>query len=199
MNILVEQLPTTVQIDGEDVALDTDFRSALRAILAYEDEDLTRGEKIGLLIENLYPEPPSNLEAAARQGIWYLNGGEMPRDEAPGPRLYSMAHDARYIYAAFRQTHGIDLQAIDYLHWWSFLALFMDLGSNTAFCGLVGFRKRLKAGKLSKDERRSYLEMKEVVDLPERDTRTPDEKAREDEFMRLVEEGRKRRAAQAQG
>lgn len=201
MNILIEQLPDAVVIDGAEVPIETDFRACLRVILAFEDDDLTSAEKAVILLENLYADPPANVQEALRLGLKFLDGGAAPegRDRAPGPRLYSLDQDAQYIYAAFRQTHGIDLEAVAHLHWWKFLALFMDLGSDTAFCGLVGFRKRHKAGKLSKDERRAYLEMKEIVDLPEPDRRTPDEKAREAEFMRQVEEGRRRRAAQAQG
>lgn len=200
MNILIEQLPDAVLIDGKEVPIETDFRACLRAILAFEDDGLTSVEKAAVLLENLYLEPPGNPQAALDQALRFLNGGEDQDPDAPGgPRLYSFAQDARYIYAAFRQTHGVDLEAVEHMHWWKFLALFMDLGGDTAFCGLVGFRKRLKAGKLSKEERRAYLEMKDVVDLPERDTRTPEEKAQEDAFLRALEEGKRRRAAQAQG
>ena len=198
MNILTDALPDAVLIDGQEVALDTDFRAAVRVIRAFEDEALANVEKVALLVDNLYPEPPTNWTAAYEQGVRYLNGGEMPDDKAPGPRLYSFEQDAPYIYAAFRQTHGIDLATVEHLHWWAFLALFMDLGSETAFCTLVRFRKRLKSGKLTEEEQRAYLEMKDVVDLAEPDRRTDDEKAREEEFMRLVKEGKQRRAQKAQ-
>jgi len=200
MNILIEQLPTAVEIDGQDVPIETDFRACLRVILAFEDDELTDVERAGVLIENLYPEPPANLQAAYLMGVKFLNGGETPDQGGdPGPRLYSFSQDARYIYAAFRQTHGIDLEATESLHWWKFLALFMDLGSETAFAHIVGFRKRYKAGKLTQEERRVYQERRDVLDLPERDTRTPEEKAREAAFLQAYEEGKRRREAQAQG
>jgi len=62
----------------------------------------------------------------------------------------------------------------------------MDLGSETSFCQLVGLRKRLKTGKASKEEREQALEMGDLIEVQEPDTRTPEEREREEEFMRLI-------------
>lgn len=193
MNLLADALPDAIEVAGEVVPIDTDFRAALRCILAFEDEDLTQLERGMVLVGNLYLEPPGDLDAAVTQAIRYLNGGEDATGEDDGPslRLYAFAKDERLIYAAFQQTHGIDLAAAE-LHWWQFLALFMDLGHETAFCNLVALRKRVKTGKATKEERAAYREMGESADVPER--QTPEERAKEDEFMRLVREGAQRRA-----
>lgn len=200
MNILVQQLPETVEIDSQEVPLNTDFRDCLRVILAFEDSELTAAEKRLVLLAALYPAPPPDLAAAFDLGVLFLNGGEDPDPEtARGPRLYSFAQDASYIFAAFRQTHSIDLEAVEHLHWWKFLALFRDLGQDTTFCQMVALRQRYKSGRASKWEREMYLQMRDVLDLDEPDTRTADERARADEFYRLAEEGKRKRAeAQAQ-
>lgn len=194
MNILVQELPTAVEIDDQEVPINTDFRDCLRAILAFEDGELTATEKRLVLLAALYPSPPPDLAAAFDLGVQFLNGGEPAPDKEPGPRLYSFAQDAGYIFAAFRQTHGIDLQQIDYMHWWAFLALFSDLGQDTAFCQLVALRKRVKTGRASKWERQMYQELGEAARLDEPDTRTADERARAGEFYKLVEEGKRKRA-----
>ena len=194
-NILIDDLPDAVLIDGVEYPIETDFRSCLRVVLAFEDDELTAIEKQAVLLDNLYPERPHNLKGALEQAVKFLNGGQDVRDDTgPQPRLYSFGQDAAYIFAAFRQTHGIDLEQIEYLHWWKFLALFMDLGSETTFCQLVALRKRIKSGKASKEERRMYREMKDIIDLPEPDLRTPEEKEREAVFLRMVEDGRRRKA-----
>jgi hypothetical protein len=197
MNILVDSLPAAVEIDNQEYALDTDFRTCLRVILAFEDPELADVEKQAVLLDNLYPELPDNVSRAFELGIKFLNGGddaeEEEKEEGLSLRLYSFKQDANFIFAAFRQTHGIDLESIEYLHWWKFLALFMDLGPDTTFCHLVGLRKRLKTGKATKEEQLYALEMAEVVDLDEPDRRTLEEKAQEDEFLRLVAEAERRR------
>jgi hypothetical protein len=193
VNVLVDALPDAVEIGGIEYPIETDFRAALRVILAFEDEDLTTAEKSLIMLANLYPEMPHDPREAMEQAIRFLNGPQADAGEQDGPglRLYSFAKDAPLIYAAFRQTHGVDLETAE-LHWWKFLALFMDLGSETAFCQLVSLRKRVKTGKASKVERALAAEMGEAFKVPE--PKTVDEKMRENEFLRLVEEGKRRRA-----
>lgn len=189
MNILVDELPTSVTIADTEYQIETDFRTCLKIIMAFEDNSLTSYEKQIVLLVNLYSVVPNDIQSALEQANWFLNGGKEKStdegDEEANPRVYSFAKDANFIFAAFRQTHGIDLQTAK-LHWWSFLALFMDLGQDTTFCQLTALRKRLKTGKATKEERATAREMGEMVDLPELDMRTLDEKEREAEFMRLI-------------
>ena len=192
MNILVDSLPTAVEINGQVFEIETDFRSCLNIILAFEDPELTNFEKQLILLENIYPVKPSDLNGAIQQALKFLNGGKEEQEDVSGPRVYSFDKDAQIIFAAFKQTHGIDLTELESLHWWKFLALFMDLGSETTFSNLVSLRKRLKTGKASKEERQAAREIGELVDLPEIDTRSLEDKETETEFLRLVEEGRKK-------
>ena len=189
MNILTDTLPDAVEIDGIEYKLNTDFRAALRVIMAFEDTELTGYEKQMILIKVLYPQPPVNLQEAITQANWYLNGGKSVTAESDGTRLYSFAKDADFIFAAFRQTHNIDLRRAE-LHWWEFMALFMDLGSETTFSSLIGLRKRVKSGTASKEEKKAAQDMGEMFDVPEADTRTVDEKEAEREFMRLIKGGK---------
>ena len=150
-----------------------------------EDPELTMAEKTAIMIQNLYQDLPENMELAAKMATKFLNGGSDSEEETSDIRVYSFSKDANLIYAAFRQTHGIDLSTAS-LHWFEFLALFMDLGSETTFCSLVSLRKRVKTGKATKDERAAAREMGDVFDIPEIDTRTLEEKDMEREFMRKL-------------
>lgn len=186
INALIEEFPTAVEIDGEAAPINTDFRTCIRAILAFEAPDLASMEKIAVMLELLYPEKPSNIDAAIAQGLKFLNGGESSDDDDdPGYKLYSFSKDASLIFSAFRQTHGIDLEKED-MHWWKFLALFSDLGADTAFCNLVGLRKRVKTGRATKEERALAREMGDLFDVPEIDARTLEDREKEAEFMRLI-------------
>lgn len=190
MNILVEQLPTAVEIDGAEYLLNTDFRACIRVILAFEDDELTGYEKQIIMLSTLYPEIPDNVSVAIEQALKFLNGGQLEDvQEESHLRLYSFQKDAGFIFAAFRQTHGIDLETAK-LHWWKFLALFMDLGADTTFCNLVSLRKRLKTGKATKEERQAAREMGDLIEVPEPDTRTLEERQKEEEFMQLVTQGK---------
>jgi hypothetical protein len=186
MNLLVDALPRSITIDGAEYALNTDYRAALKSILAFEDDTLTDYEKQIVLLNNLLIDVPARMdEEVLRQIGRFMNGDNQAEPDKTAPRLYSFSKDANLIFSAFRQTHGIDLQKAD-LHWWEFLALFMDLGQDTTFCQLIGLRKRVKAGTATKEEKQAAREMGESFDIPESDTRTLDEKEKEAEFMRLI-------------
>jgi hypothetical protein len=182
MNILVDWLPEAVEVHGKEYAVNSDFRPALRTILAFESNQLTFEEKYAVMLQNLYPVIPDDMLGAFNVGMRFLNGGKVSDEEEDNPRLYSFEKDANLIFAAFRQTHGIDLNSVN-LHWWAFLALFMDLGSETAFCQLVGLRKRVKNGTATKDERKMARDMGDSFEVPEYDDRTLEEREQEAEFM----------------
>lgn len=192
MNILTDELPTSVDISGKVYRINADFRTCLKVIMAFEDNELTPQEKQIVLLSNLYPAMPANVQEAITQAQRFLNGGksenEENNEESPA-RVYSFSKDANFIFAAFRQTHGIDLQKED-LHWWTFLALFMDLGQDTTFCQLVSLRKRLKSGKATKEEKAAAAAMGDVVEVPEMDTRTLEEKDAEAAFMAAIKRQR---------
>ena len=187
-NILIDQLPTAVEVGGHEYRINSDFRTGIRILLAYEDDELTAYEKQMITLENLYPKIPEDTQGAIEQAMKFLNGGkaETAGEEDLPMRLYSFSKDAELIFSAFRQTHGIDLETAK-LHWWSFLALFMDIGADTTFCNLVSLRKRIKTGKASKEELQSASEMGDLMDIPELDTRTPDERDQERAFMEQIQ------------
>jgi hypothetical protein len=191
VNILTDTLPESVTINHTEYAVDSDFRTCLKIIMAFEDNTLTSQEKQIILLSMLFVQVPPDVEQAIVQANWFLNGGTIGEHDESPMRLYSFAKDSNFIFAAFRQTHGIDLSTA-HLHWWKFLALFMDLGSETTFSQLVALRKRLKTGKATKEEKDAAREMPELVDVPDVDDRTLEEKEAEAEFLRKVTERQKR-------
>lgn len=186
MNVLTDDFPTSVQIADTEYPIETDFRVCLRVIMAYEDNELTPQEKQVILLSMLFVIVPHDTATALEKAHLFLNGGETRNEDSElGPRVYSFSKDANFIFAAFKQTHGIDLDTTQ-MHWWKFLALFMDLGQDTTFCQLTSLRSRLASGKATKEERRLAQQMGDIVNLPTLDDRTLEEKEVEARFMELV-------------
>ncbi len=190
MNILTDVLPTEFDVSGEICQINADFRSCLRIILAFEDSELSNVEKQIIMLNNLFVTMPQDTKAAAAKCGWFLNGGKVSDSDNDAPRLYSFSKDADMIFSAFRQTHNIDLKTVN-LHWWEFLALFMDLGADTAFCNLVNLRRRVKTGKATKEEKQAAREMGEMFEVPEIDDRTLEEREANAEFERLLQQAGK--------
>lgn len=184
MNVLTDAFPTSVEIDGKEYALNTDFRNGVDIMLAYEDPNLTAADKIMVMLTLLYKEIPPDLHKACELAVLFLDCGEeraSGEDAEPRPRLYSFGHDAKYIYSAIRQTHGIDLESVKYLHWWKFCYLFLDLREDCFFQQILSLRRRKQEGKLTKEERAVYYKMEAILALPEeKDAETRDAEA---EFM----------------
>lgn len=112
-----------------------------------------------------------------------MNCGEEKEGEAGSParRIYSFAKDAKYIYSAIRQTHGIDLETVKYLHWWKFCYFFLDLDPDCMFQQMLHLRQQKQQGKLTKEERAVYYRLRDILDLPgEKDAQT---RSAEEEFM----------------
>lgn len=158
-SFLIEQFPDAIEIDGEVYAVNTDFRIGLQIMADFENPEFDQDEKAYLMLNRLYPDLPENkgvefYQEALGKATKFLNAGDETGQETEGkPRLYSFDKDARLIYSAFSQTHGVDLQTAD-MHWWRFIALFMDLGADTAFDSMVNLRKRYHEGKLNDEEKK---------------------------------------------
>lgn len=183
MNVLTDKFPTKINVNNKVLRINSDFRNCIKIIEAFEDDDLFDEEKYLILIRRLYIDEvkEEDLKQAIIKGIKFLDlGEENENNEENVKRLYSFSKDDSYIYTGIRQSHNIDLNSIEYLHWWNFVYLFLDIGQDCMFNQLVYYRKRKNEGKLTKDEKKVYISMRKILDL---DYEEEDE---ENEFMRQL-------------
>jgi hypothetical protein len=178
--------------------------------MAFEDLDLTMYEREQVAVELLYPVIPENMLAARLQAAKFLNGGnefsekqldedgdevEQTEEIPDAPfRAYSMEKDSRWIFAAFRQTHGVNLERED-LHFWEFLTLFAGLGEETFFCKLVGARIAVHKGTATKEITEWARSLGDIFYIEQPDNSTPEEKDLKAEFDRLVALGKQKERA----
>lgn len=171
MNYLVDRFPDAVRVNGTIYPVNTDFRVGLRIMCAFEDKRLTDWEKQIVMCSLLYRDSqPEDFGAACAAARKFLDCGEDRGEDEGAPvrgRVYSFSKDARYIYSAILQTHGIDLQEVSSMHWWKFCSLFADLRDDTTFQNIVSLRRRHERGQLTKEERRLWFELQPVLSLEE--------------------------------
>lgn len=182
MNVLIDGLPSAVEVDGREYALNTDYRVGLQIMTAFEDPELTGYEKQCIMLQLLYPTIPPDTRRAAELAVKYLNCGQDGGGESSGDgtRYYSWTQDARYIMSAIEQTYHIDLPVTD-LHWWRFVGMFLDLNEDCFFSKLLYLRKQKAKGKLTKEEQEWYRSIQDIADLPE--VYTTEEQAAINNFM----------------
>lgn len=102
--------------------------------------------------------------------LWFYQCGKTEEQKQSGKgkkqdQIYSFTHDADYIYAAFMEQYGIDLNAVE-LHWWKFSAMFAGLKEDCLISKVMGYRAADTAG-MDKEQKKFYKKMKEIYKLPE--------------------------------
>ena len=72
-NMLVDYLPETVEIEGTEYAIETNFRTFILFEMMMQDPELSDAEKARQGLELVYPEIPENLDAAVDRLLWFLS------------------------------------------------------------------------------------------------------------------------------
>ena len=177
MNILLDKLP---QITPNGYKINTDFRNGIRFELLMQDNTIEDRLKLTIALNIFYDEIPHDVEKALDDIIWFyrMNKNEKvktkPKENKKSKQIYSFEFDDVYIYSAFLQQYKINLNSIDYLHWWEFKALIEGLNDDTQFVKIMGYRA-IDLGKIKdKDEKNRYKELQKLYALP--DMRTEEQK-----------------------
>ena len=72
MNLLIDVIPTTVNIDGVDYEINSDFRTSILFELLMLDDDISDEEKAIQALElYYYPTCPHNIKEAFNKLIWF--------------------------------------------------------------------------------------------------------------------------------
>ena len=172
MNILIDLLPESVNIDGNDYEVNSDFRTSILFELLMQDNSIGEENKIYMALELYYPIIPSNINEAINQTLWFYKcGKDITKSKGNGKgksvtQIYSFEHDDDYIYAAFMDQYSIDLQDIDYLHWWKFKAMFKGLKEDNEIVKIIGYRSMELSKIKDKEQKAYYKKMQELYKIP---------------------------------
>lgn len=134
-----------------------DFRVILDIFIMLADKTLEIGEKTACLLMMIYEnyDEIEDYQAALNEAIWFISGGEN-EDKTDGMRLVDWEKDFKYIIAPVNKVLGIEARSTEYLHWWTFLSAYYEIGEST-FTNIVGIRYKLAKGKPLTPAEREYL------------------------------------------
>lgn len=172
------ELPTSITVDGTVYAIRTDFRAVLDVLTAMNDPDLflpdaSEQERawvqvdtaLQILIEDYDKLPPENYFDAYSQLIDFIDCGMKEDLNKPPVHLMDWEQDAQVIIPAINRVQGTEIRALPYLHWWTFLGAYMEIG-DCLFSQIVNIRqKKQKHQKLEKWEQEFHRSNKEMIDL----------------------------------
>ncbi len=169
---MIGYLPKQLNINGVDRAIWSDFRTALLIFTACDDPELDEQEKVLCMIECLYQDPDSipfeDYQEANDKACWFLEGGGKQTDNSyhqQAKKVMDWEHDEKILFSAINKVAGYETRSVDYLHLWTFLGYFNEIGE-CLFTTVVNIRsKKNKGKKLEKHEQEFYRENKALVDL----------------------------------
>lgn len=145
------------------------------------DESMSAVERINQIMAMVYlKELPSDIEAAFN-GVLFIYSCGKPSDKSntedrkkkngeialKEKLIYDYEFDAPYIYGAFLSHYGIDLQDIEYLHWWKFQAMFKSLPSTQKIVEIMGYRATDTAQIKDNKERARIQRLQNIYALPQ--------------------------------
>lgn len=180
-NILLDNLPETICVEGKLYPINSDFRTCILLEMIISDGTLSNRDKVEEIFELFFVDDmPSNINEAFEAILDFYRCGESPKEEQQKSKrkrnglvelkpklIYDYNHDAPYIYAAFLTQYRIDLNEVEYLHWWKFQALFKSLESHNKIVEMMSYRtvdlKKIK----DKNERERIAHLQRVYALPE--------------------------------
>lgn len=168
-------LPTSLEIGGKRYKIRTDYRAVLDIITALSDNELTDSDKVSVMLTIFYEDGiPDDTQEAITQCFAFINRFQ-PDEPSNTPKLMDWEKDFNFIADAIAVKTGKEIREIDYLHWWSFVGFYMNIG-DCFFAQIVSIRKKLKKGqKLDAADKEFYRSNKKIVDLSEKLTAEDEE------------------------
>lgn len=173
-------LPKSLEVCGEVYEIRSDFREVLDVFEILNDAELKEQERnfftLLFFYPNFYIMPPEHYEEAIKQCYWFINGGkDEEQTGAKPPRLLDWEQDFLYIVAPVNRVIGHEIRADDYLHWWTFLSAYMEIGECT-FAQIVHIRDARNRGKaLDKSDQEWYRRNRSIVDMKTKYTKAEEE------------------------
>ena len=175
-NILIDKLPETVEVNCQEVSINSDFRVFILFEQILHDHELSKEDKVKKCLSLFYNEEPSNLVEAIEQmfnfySMSFMNNfhsAKKGKGSKKNKNLYDWDFDQGYIYSAFLAQYRMDLQEIEYLHWWKFRFLFMGLDEDNKISKIIGYRDVDTSKIKDKEEKKHYEKLKKEFAIPEK-------------------------------
>lgn len=181
--IMFHKLPYFVVLQGQEYKINADFRTMIFFESKLQDKKLSQEQKIEYGLKCFYPafsnnqdylillQIPELYKAACEKLIWFYQCGredyhKKGSRKGKDRQIYSYEFDDEYIYGAFYEQYGIDLE-YKKIHWWKFKSLLKSLKDNTEFVKIQGYRAYEGKDENMK-ELRDYWELPKPIDEQER-------------------------------
>lgn len=148
------ELPTSVRVNDKEFHIrnNGDFRMVLDCFNALGDEELGEDYRVLASLIIFYNELNSledcekyldYLEELTVKMYWFFNCGQK---ESPGAQtskiLVDWDGDSQIICAAVNNVANVEIRALPYLHWWTFMGYYLSIGESV-LATVVSIRNKI--------------------------------------------------------
>lgn len=189
INLLLDNIDEVVK-DRIKIDFDTNFRIGIAFEIMMQNPKYSMQAKTYQALKLFYPEMDKikDIKKAIDDIIWFYSCGKSEEKTSQKNRkgknkqIYSYEFDNDLIYSAFKNQYNVDLEEIEYLHWWKFKAMFNGLKSDNRIVEIMGYRAMELSKIKDKDMKKHYKQLQEEYKLP--DMRSEEEK--EEDFAEAL-------------
>lgn len=186
---MIYGLPDTLEVNGVEHPIRTDFRDIMRIMFAMRDPDLEDNEKaficLYVIFEDFDKLKKEDYEAAFKAASYFIDCGETHSDKAPTKSTIDFEQDERLLISAVNRVAGREVRSMDYLHWWTFMGYFMEIGECTYSTVLNLRSKKNRGKKLEKWEQEFWDNNKDICVI--RDRLSEKEKEDYDKILSMLD------------
>lgn len=179
------EFPTSLNVGGVDYEIRTDYRAVLDLLTALADPELTDSDpqmtaymQSRVILEIMFPDcdniPTEHIQEALEKVSEFIDMGIS--DDRKKPKTMDWEQDAPILIPAINKVLNTEIRAQKYIHWWTFLGAYMEIGESL-FSNVIHIRqKQAKGKKLEKWEQEFYKENKSLIEFKNKSQRSDEEK-----------------------
>lgn len=184
---MIGGLPKSLNVNGCDYTIRSDFRDILKIICAFNDPDLRQEEKVYICLFILFEDfeiiPRGDYGAAFSAALNFIDYG-MKDTDAKSPRIMDWEQDENIMFPAVNKVAGFETRTAEYIHWWTFMGYYMEI-SEGVFSHVLSMRsKKAKHKRLDKWEQEYWNANKSICVLQPK--LTAEEKAAKDKLNAML-------------
>lgn len=189
INLLLDNINEVVK-DRIKIDFDTNFKIGIAFELMMQNHKYSIQAKTYQALKLFYPEMNKikDTRKAIDDIVWFYSCGRseektsQKNKKGKNKQIYSYEFDNDLIYSAFKNQYNVDLEEIEYLHWWKFRAMFNGLKSDNRIVEIMGYRAMDLSKIKDKEMKKHYKQLQEEHKLP--DMRSEEEK--EEDFAEAL-------------
>ena len=149
-------IPTSITVDDKIYKIRNrgDYRTVLDCFEVLEDVELEQKERLLACLMIFFEDfnelsdllDCKDLEPLVHEMFVFFSCGDASEAQRQSKKLMDWKQDSQLICAAVNTVAHMEVRAIEYLHWWTFMGYYMSIGESL-YSTIISIRDKIVNGK----------------------------------------------------